>query len=488
MTNYFQTYQESPPTTDELDLARSDRPRDPSGPFLPFDLLGDRVFEVLVYQLKCIEYGKNGHVVLMQGTGDRGRDIVVFQNGSLAQLVQCKNYKGHMNLPELRRELLKLALFASKELHILGTTTIKYELWCPGGLTEPAANLFPTWPSGWDEFLLKEDAAKLVRKYASFSELDWDDVRSFVMDQFPKLLQVKSLGCAAITTLVRDNHKIYESFFDGHVVMRRDDVKEAMNDSLKPILDSIQYLNDDDAKHIVDRILSFPEDERYVCIQSFVFGIKPELLAKFRGKEFEEFTQHVMEGVYDLIGVVMNACARIQLDYILEFRRVSPPRHNAVAGILGGVLTYSMIAKLQSPIFSGLNLKHGITQYTELLLEERFRSHTEATWDSFQNCLSGYDSRVHPDGSDEKLRHRIAVIGLQGASSKEIFVDAVMTAFNESRNDIQAVYDRWMDIIPSQMMLVSDTKSAFQNPVMFKRMVEVTQRMAKIRGSAIIPE
>ena len=62
MASYFQTYQETPSSAIEQNLAQDKRPGDTGGPLLPFYLLGGSHFEALVYQLKRLECPNNGYV------------------------------------------------------------------------------------------------------------------------------------------------------------------------------------------------------------------------------------------------------------------------------------------------------------------------------------------------------------------------------------------------------------------------------------------
>ena len=454
MASYFQTYQETPSSAIEQNLAQDKRPGDTGGPLLPFYLLGGSHFEALVYQLKRLECPNNGYVQMMTGTADRGRDIVVFQNGVPAQIVQCKNYNTRMDQAELRAELLKLALNVFQEPSILGTKTISYELWCPGDLTEPAARLFSSWPSKWteSELAIKEDMAKLVKRYASFSDLTWDKVRSFVMDAFPNLLRVKSVANADITVLIRNQPDIYGRFFGGYVLLS----EEALDSKLDPILTHMRYLGDEEAKYIIDRILAFKANERTVHPQSIIFGIKPELLSKFNQEEWRALITHTLGGAFSLIQMVWNVAVRVEAELLTEFRCSVNP-HNCMPLVLGFLLRLSMLSKTL-----GKSILSKVMRYdTTLPLEERFRSHAQEV-----------GVMLYP----------------QDESAREQLVHFLMLDFELHKEKIQHLYDRYMEIIPSEILLVSDMRSMIQHPVLVRRMIEETQQMDRLRGSSTIPQ
>jgi len=299
------------------------KPVDPGGDALPFEQIEDRRFEVLTYRVQCADLDDRGHRVrLMQGSGERGRDVLIYDDtGRLKRIVQCKNYRDRITRPLLVRELLKLAFHAHLDPTIIDATTIGYELWCPGGLTEPAAKLVDTWPRGWTEELLGPEAVKVLRNYAAFDEINWGNAKGFVTDRFAQQVKVVHLDRTTITARVRKHADIYAAFFEGKLVMEKEHVEVVFEDVLRRVMgDQARYLQDADARHILDRITSFPQDERLVFNNAMVMGLRAELVARFRRDEYEAFAKHMIQGLYGLVQVVMSACARIQGDIVREFR------------------------------------------------------------------------------------------------------------------------------------------------------------------------
>ena len=58
---------------------------------LPFSALGGRRFEILGYLLGVDDAQEIETVTLVQLSADKGRDILVHQNGRLVRIIQCKN-------------------------------------------------------------------------------------------------------------------------------------------------------------------------------------------------------------------------------------------------------------------------------------------------------------------------------------------------------------------------------------------------------------
>lgn len=205
-------------------------PSDTGGDSLPFSHLDAERFESLVYQLKSAEFVASGHKVRRtQGGGDRGLDVVVYSaSGKVAQVVQCKNYKDRLDAPALRKELIKLALNSYCDPSMLDIDPIAgavaYELWCPGGLTDPAASFVNTWPKDWTATGLAKDATNVIKSYSRFKDIDWSAVGEKVVSEFKTRVRPSYFEGAEISQRVRGNLSVYEGFFQGKVVMPRDDL------------------------------------------------------------------------------------------------------------------------------------------------------------------------------------------------------------------------------------------------------------------------
>jgi hypothetical protein len=269
MGNYFKGLKDLTDSINSMETPGGPRPDDPGLDQLPFNLIDDRRFEILAYRLKCFQFRETARTTLMQGVGERGRDVVVYNNaGAIAEIVQCKRLQDRMTAPEVRQELLKLAIHAHLEPAILGTSPVRYELWCSGGLTEPAAKLFGEWPKGWTADILKEDAGKVIGQYKSFNALSWDAVSTFVTATFPQVVQPHPLANVDITSKVRVCVPVYEVFFQGKVVMAADAVKASLRELL---------------------------DEAHSREQSGDVGDVPEEVSIVKPKEFDGFQKKLHE-------------------------------------------------------------------------------------------------------------------------------------------------------------------------------------------------
>lgn len=478
---------------DVAELRESDAARAPDtgGDCLPFDHLEDRRFEILVYRLQCAEHDDRAkRVRLMRGTGDRGRDVLVYgATGRLERIGQCKHYRDSVTRPMLIRELLKLAFHAAIDRSIVppDADVIGYDIWAPGGLTEPAAAFVDTWPAEWTAPVLELEVDRVLREYAAFDELRWDEVKDFVAALRGRF-RLRHWGRLDISALVRKHTDIYAAFFEGSVVMRKEDVAESLEEIVRRTTgEQVRYANDRDARHVLDRITSFGADERLVSSSALVMGLKPQLVSRFKRGEYERFAKHLIEGIAGLIMVVVDACNRIQRDIVREFREAKP-RGRWLPDILAQLLTFSMTSRAGILMMRGLNLQPKAAEYDGLTLDQRFEVELLRLWQSFQDCLSRYDPARHPPGSDEEFRSRVAAVALEGVESREAFESELRASYAAHRHEIERIYEEWMALVPKQILVVADTLSIFESEWLFRRMEEGVELLTSLRGSAVIPE
>ena len=357
------------------------RPLDPGADCLPFDHLDDRRFEVMAYRLKCAEHGERARVVLMQGVGERGRDAVVYVSARVSQIVQCKLLRERMTAPALRRELLKLALHAHMEPSILDGGPVLYELWCPGGLTEPAGEIVGRWPGLWTEERLNEDAAEVLSEYSAFASLTWETVKPFVLKRLPAdPARRESLGGEEITARVRGCLPVYDAYFQGKLVMAKADVEESIR-SLLIEAGGFGHLSDKDARYVLDRIASFPPEQRLVFPTGYVMGVAPKLVSRFNQTEYTQLATQVLQSTMGIINATMSACSRLALEAGRDFQVAARPANANVVHVLVKTLTTSMLAQLTGIVFEGLKLQPGMAAYTELTLDQRLDHSVSEIWD-----------------------------------------------------------------------------------------------------------
>lgn len=108
---------------------------------LPFSELGDREFELLSYllvqeEINNSKYSNIDGISLMQGVSERGRDCVLYNQGKVAGLIQCKKYTGRLTKPQALKEIIKFLLFATLDESLLpDPDNFEYKLYVSNDLT-----------------------------------------------------------------------------------------------------------------------------------------------------------------------------------------------------------------------------------------------------------------------------------------------------------------------------------------------------------------
>ena len=235
------------------------RVEDRNEDILPFRYLGGRRFEILAYLLTLNEQPQD-QTILARGTGDKGRDILAYRDGTLLRVVQCKNLGVPLTKPDLLREIVKLGLHHSLEAFI-PESGLDYEVWAPGDLTDPAAELLTSWPKPWTVDDVRTAFGFLVRNYALLSDCTWDESAHFLVEDLPKLLRPRFRGGIELSNAVRHVVSVYERFFTGKVVMERGDVRDAIRGELKA--GGLRQVTEADIVRILDALQGFSADARF---------------------------------------------------------------------------------------------------------------------------------------------------------------------------------------------------------------------------------
>lgn len=423
----------------------------------------------------------------MQGVGERGRDVVVYgSHGRVLEVIQCKNLDARYTAPSLRKELVKLALHNFLDRSILDSDTVKYELFCPGDLTEPAARFIDTWPREWIAERLADDATEVITAYAAFQGLRWNDIGEQVTHSFSTRVHVTYRGGIDLALNVKGCTSIYEDYFIAKHVMSREDVLAAVRDAVVEATGYAQ-LKDDDAKHLISRVTSFSSEQRVVHSSGYVMGLPLAFVSQLKRAEFELFTKRAMRATVDMVEMVTNVGSRLANEAALAFRQERAPTNKEVAHVFARTLVSSMIDKIQSMIMLVKRFRLMGENYASRSLRERLELHARQSWASYQRCLAGYDPSKHVAGSDEEVRHRIASNVLGGVKNRQEFEDAILLAIDEHLPDLEKRYVAYMSLLPDQLMVITDTMSIFDNQQLMDRMVDTIKMLEKMRGSPILP-
>lgn len=474
------------------DPERRQRVPDPADTCLPFEYLNDRDFEVLVYFLKSDAVGSS-RVRLMQGTSERGRDVVVYDGERrVSVIVQCKNLRTRLALNNLVDELAKLALHAFREPGILSDREVQYELWCPRGVTEAAGDLLIGWPTGWTEAVARDAVERVARKFVRLKKLRWEQVRGSVLDHFPARVRPQLVEGTDISRRVRANATVYREFFDATVVAPLDEVRSAVSEEVwAAVADASglhRQLSDIDVRRVVDRISAFPADTRHATFSGYVLGVPEALIAQLNQKEFHAFAEASTQATFSVYKAVVEALSRQAVVSAGQFRRMIRPDHPAVTPALSKVMITSAMLKLRNLPARFMPEVPAASAYQKASFDERIDAHIVEMFGEYQRCLAGYDPKVHAPASDEELRYRIAITALHGAATKEMFETTLRISLRKYGSALKNAFERYLEFVPKDLMVLTDTVTMLDDANLRTRVMDTFARLEVLRGSAILPE
>jgi hypothetical protein len=457
----------------------TDAPIDHGGDCLPFSQLSGRRFEVLVYRVKLAEHSQDDvEITLMKGVGERGLDVVVHHRGILIEVVQCKNLGTRINRDALISELCKLALHHHLRPDILGENKVRYEIWCPGGFSEPAQELINRWPASWTESVIHSYIETAIAEYAAFAHLTWHVVKDTLLVHFPARIRPTKVDGFAATSKVKRYRDIYESFFRGTVVMAREDVGECLRQMFKE--GGFRQYQGDDVLDIADRMQSFHTDHRFYLGAAYFLGLTDKLLAAMTPSELRMLTSNAMLPISRNGRMIMAVVKRRIYEMTqtlcdsITYRNLSFP--SVVRKALGLRATGNLAHWLPNlPCLTSAQLAPFVAMNDRALLA----SCVTEVWDEMQMVIAAYDPQKHPPGSDPEYRFRIGTHAIKGYSDRTIFEHELMGDVDANRLAIEALLKEILQFAPREFAVVSDTRSMLSDKRLQGRMVEASRRIAQ---------
>jgi hypothetical protein len=100
-----------------------------------------------------------------------------------------------------------------------------------------------------------------------------------------------------------------------------------------------------------------------------------------------------------------------------------------------------------------------------------------------EQCLSGYDPTRHAPGSDEEYRNRIAVAAIDGAPTREEFERRLPEAIELHLPELQPLRDKFLSMLPTDLMVVCDARGVWGNRELLLRMNETMNIVSQARAT-----
>lgn len=183
--------------------------------------LGDRQFEQLARDLLAANAGKpSGYdrATLLREGADRGRDIILYNDGRLAGIIQCKRKASSLGITEIRRELLKYCLFAVRDPAISPRgMRPHYQVWTASSLTETARTFFDDADVRAETLrgLSPDEFDPIRAKYSSLAEPDEERAQrdASAAIRLAQRLELTHVGPSEIYAMLRDEDAIRRAYF-----------------------------------------------------------------------------------------------------------------------------------------------------------------------------------------------------------------------------------------------------------------------------------
>ena len=461
---YFSGFDTAQPEAEAL--TKAERAPDYRGGELTFGHLDDRTFEVLAWRLKREEVGPD-RVRLMQGTGERGRDVVVYDGGRVDTILQCKLLGSRMTKPAVIRELLKVALHDVLDPTVLAADGVRYELWAPGGFTEPAEDLIRGWPATWDAEEVQELFDAVRGAYAAFAGLTWVGVVEQVLRDFPARLQPAAVGGHDVSVTVREAPSVHEDFFDVNWVASIDVVQSVLRDTMRG--EGFRHVTEEDVRYLLDRVEAIASDRRHGTGFGFLLGVPDSLLAAMTRAEFLALLEGTMSASYQTVTLLTGVLARRVEEMVLQDERLRKVvRTRTALAVLRASLAKDALGGLTRLMPAGeVEMEGERFRVPEGLdLWGRIEHEAGQWWDDLRSVVDAGepqgDDAVTDDGteSDASVLYRLyAHMEAEcDAPDRQAFASRVVGDLRNASTLVHEVAERVGDLVPDDLLVVSDLR------------------------------
>jgi len=258
---------------------------------LPLNELGDREFEMLVYSLieariQGGDYTNFDRVVLMKGVGERGRDCLLYRQGHVAGLVQCKKLQKKISRPEVMEEIIKFLMFTLCEDDLMPSPEVfEYHLYASGGFFETAVTLLSSFSLEsrveFESGSVARTIQNLKERYATFRAYDEQATLEHV-GRALGVLTVKSYSGVDLNLSLASYPVVLSKFFRTMPVLDSTTFEEILTQKLEA--SGIKFLTDENLNVLYKRLSSVPPKFQIALGNVDLYGYSEDYF-KFLGKQ-----------------------------------------------------------------------------------------------------------------------------------------------------------------------------------------------------------
>lgn len=267
---------------------------------LPLSDLSDREFELLAYLLTKEEIKEKRHtnitdITIMKGVAERGRDCVLYNNGTVCGLIQCKKYNTNLTRPQVLKEIIKFLLFSILDNTILPEpANFQYILYVSSDFTEPAIALVHSYKEELQKAIDNGDIQKfldqVIDEYVSFAPFK----QSQPLTQLISLLNSIQISTSNLLDLSSRIHKfphLLSQFFNVKSIVDLGSADAMIRTALEEY--GLKYLTDDDLKLLQKRIGNVAQENRINFGIADFFGFNTHFFKYIQGDPLKEIMHSI---------------------------------------------------------------------------------------------------------------------------------------------------------------------------------------------------
>lgn len=262
-----------------------------SGQAFNFLDLDDRVFEILLYQIFKSRIEKNDftlgekfdNVVLMQGTGERGRDCFLTKNGNNVGVIQCKQVNKNINRPDVLKEILKFLIHYTQDKSLItDLNNFHYYFAVSKGFAETANILLANFNNSYNPKEIKGICEKILKEYSSLKDVSYDEISSIIYEAFTKI-KVSPIIPADLNQYLFEYENLIKNFFRILTVTDNTLLEGIIDNYLAPILNKLYPKGNKEYKDFTYRFKEYLQRvySYYSSSRTLVFGNQQKKLEDF---------------------------------------------------------------------------------------------------------------------------------------------------------------------------------------------------------------
>lgn len=415
---------------------------------LPFSELGDREFELLSYllvqeEIRASKHANLDNIALMQGVSERGRDCVLYNQGEVAGLIQCKKYTGRLTKPQALKEIVKFLLFATLDDSLLpNPDNFEYKLYVSNDLTEPAITLINEYATKISDEIsggtIDQYAREIVDEYESFTiykeSIPTDSIKSLL-----RRINVSYSNATELSARTYGNDKLLSLFFNVKTIVdleRADSlIRNALNDY------GLKYLTDEDLKKLQERIGNTKEENRINLGFVDFFGYNKEFFKFLKGNPFKEVMQAVVgvNSILDkyLLDFITSKIHELVLLNITEGLLSKGKIHTFSVGVAAPYLLKRLSMTLVAKSMPEAMLSKYYPQFS-MTKEELVSEIAETLYESSERVMAKNYSQLAGSPEDVEFKIRIFAHMHMGLNS----IEDAKQVFIKDMKVIQPVLDK----------------------------------------------